>query len=141
MPGTYVPLTLAAAARRIQAVGLEDAEICIRDFLDDWYAADQSTRETMIRDVPPETGDKKYDAYLAALAEYFASRYGLSVPSWVYSPDRFLDRFWFPTSCKSLHAMALVQSPAAFLQMAVPCRCWTYLVCAYWQRLHAICWR
>ena len=119
MVGKYVPLTLEATARRIKALGSEDAWICVRDFLDDWYAADQITREKMLLDKPPETGDQKLDAYLAALAEYFAGHHGLAVPDWVYDSNRFLNQFWFPTSCQSLHALALVQSPAAFRRRGI----------------------
>lgn len=119
MAAKHIYLTLAATAKRIQEAGSEDAWICVRDFLDDFYAADYPTREAMIRDEPTPTGDTRFDAYLAALAEHFAYHYGLTTPAWAHQPGRFLDQFWFPTTCKSLHAMALVQSPAAFRRRGI----------------------
>jgi len=118
----YRPFTLAATARRIREFGcgdLRDFWVCVGDFLDDWYAADPDTRQEMLREEPPETGDRRFDAYLAALAEHLAVRSGLPVPAWAGRPERFLDRFWFPTEFKSLHAMALVQSPAAFRRRGI----------------------
>jgi hypothetical protein len=115
----HIPLTLAATAERIREAGPEDAWIYVRDFLDDFYAAQHLTREAMIRDEPQRTGEMRMDAYLAALAEHFAYHYGLRTPAWVNQPDRFLDQFWFPTTCKSLQAMALVQSPAAFRRRGI----------------------
>jgi hypothetical protein len=37
----------------------------------------------------------------------------------VEEPGRFLDRWWFPTRFRSLHAMALVESPAAFRRRGI----------------------
>lgn len=38
--------------------------------------------------------------------------------AWVCIRD-FLDDWWFPTQFKSLHAMALVESPAAFRRRGI----------------------
>jgi len=118
----YKPFTLAETARRIQEIGhgdLRDFWVCIGDFLDDWYAADRETRKEMLRQEPRKTGDRRFDAYLAALAEHLVVTNGLPVPGWAGKPERFLDQFWFPTEFKSLHAMALVQSPAAFRRRGI----------------------
>lgn len=118
----YKPSTLADVARRIRQLGPDeprDAWVCIRDFLDDWYAADAEAHRQMLGAVPPPTGDSRFDAYLAALAEHFAVTEGLPVPPWSQTTNRFLDEWWFPTQFKSLHAMALVESPAAFRRRGV----------------------
>ncbi|MDI6711293.1 MAG: hypothetical protein QMC81_09485 [Thermoanaerobacterales bacterium] len=120
--GKHKPFTLSETARRIKELGhgdLRDFWVCIGDFLDDWYAADRKTREEMLREEPPKTGDRRFDAYLAALSEHLVVTNGLPVPAWVGKPERFLDQFWFPTEFKSLHAMALVQSPAAFRRRGI----------------------
>lgn len=120
--GKYVPLTLAATARRMTEFGIDDMRnfwVCIGDFLDDWYAANRDQREEMLREEPPKTGDPRFDAYLAALAEHLAVTCNLPVPEWTGKPERFLDRFWFPTAFKSLHATALVESPAAFRRRGI----------------------
>ncbi|MDW8065687.1 MAG: hypothetical protein RMK32_08660 [Anaerolineae bacterium] len=120
-----MPLTLQEVARQIREA-LEDPErgereawLPIREFLDEFRAADPHTREAMIADRPDPAGDPRFDAYLAALAEYLALRHGLPVPVWVEESNRFLDRWWFPTSFRSLHAMALVESPASFRRRGI----------------------
>jgi len=120
--GDYRPFTLAETARRVNDLGsgdLRDFWVCIGDFLDDWYAADQNTRKELLLREPRTTADRRFDAYLAALAEYLGVTSGLPVPAWAGGPERFLDHFWFPTEFRSLHAMALVQSPAAFRRRGI----------------------
>lgn len=120
--GNYRPFTLAETARRLNGLWsaqLRDFWVCIGDFLDDWYAADQYAREEMLGGEPPATFDPRFDAYLAALAEHLALTSGLPVPAWAGQPQRFLEQFWFPTEFGSLHALALVQSPAAFRRRGI----------------------
>lgn len=120
--GKYKPFTLTDTARRIKELGLGDLRdfwVCIGDFLDDWYAADQKIRAEMLRKKPRRTGDRRFDAYLAALAEHLAVTNGLTVPAWVSEQERFLNQFWFPTEFKSLHAIAFIQSPAAFRRRGI----------------------
>jgi hypothetical protein len=38
------------------------------------------------------TGAARYDALLAAIAEYLSAREGLLAPMWVEAPSRFLDQ-------------------------------------------------
>jgi len=95
-----------------------DPWIPVRNFLDDFYA-NPNNRQEMIADEPETTGDKRFDVYLAALAEHLAYHYNLSTPQWVADNKRFLDTWWFPTEFKSLRAMALVESPAAFRRRGI----------------------
>ncbi len=115
----YEPLTICRTAQRIRSG--EEPWICIREFLDDFYAAegDGERQAAMIAERPELTGDRHFDAYLAALAEHLAVRRGLSVPAWVHEGERFLDQWWFPTAFRSLHALALVQSPASFRRRGI----------------------
>jgi len=67
--GKYVPFTFAATARRMKELGFDNPRnpwVCIRDFLDDWYAANWETRGKMLDEEPPETGDRRFDAYLGS---------------------------------------------------------------------------
>ncbi len=114
---TYEVLTLRRTAERIGAGG--DPWLCIREFLDDFYAADAAERGGLIAGRPELLGDRRFDAYLAALAEHLSVHYDLPCPRWVAEPERFLDQWWFPTTFKSLHAMALVQSPASFRRRGI----------------------
>lgn len=113
----YVPLTLARSADWI--VAGEDLWAGVREFLDDFYAAPGWEREALIDERPALTGDRRMDAYLGALAEHLVVHYRVVAPDWVHGPERFLDRFWFPTSIKALHATALVESPASFRRRGI----------------------
>jgi hypothetical protein len=96
----YQPLTLrqvAAAIREEQASPDGDPWLWVRQFMDDFYAATPEVRATLIAERPDLTGDPRFDAYLAALAEHFAIHYQLPIPRWVNEPERFLERWWFPT--------------------------------------------
>lgn len=113
----HQPLTAARTAARIRSG--EDPWLCLREFLDDFYAAGAGEREALLRERPALTGERRFDAYLAALAEYLAVRFERPAPLWVHEPERFLDRWWFPTAFRSLHALALVQSPASFRRRGI----------------------
>jgi hypothetical protein len=118
----YQPLTLrqvAAAIREEQASPDGDPWLWVRQFMDDFYAATPEVRTTLIAERPDLTGDPRFDAYLAALAEHFAIHYQLPIPRWVNEPERFLEQWWFPTQFKSLHAQAIVESPAAFRRRGI----------------------
>jgi hypothetical protein len=66
-----------------------------------------------LREEPALIEDVK-DAYLAASAEYLASRYGLEMPVWVEAHGRPLKRAFFAGGLESLKAILTVESPAAF---------------------------
>lgn len=40
--------------------------------MDDFYRSSAEVRQELIHTRPEETGDERFDAYLAALAEHFA---------------------------------------------------------------------
>jgi len=118
----YQPMSLAEVAESIRKEFLrEDSDpwLWVRQFMDDFYHADAGTRQRLIDVRPEETGDARFDAYPAALAEHFALHYDLQIPEWVAEPGRFLDRWWFPTQFRSLHAMAIAESPASFRRRGI----------------------
>lgn len=117
MARSYRRLTLRSTAARIRAS--EEPWLCIREFLDDFYAAGAEERAALLTERPEPVHDRPFDAYLAALAEHMAVHFGLPVPGWTGEPERFRDQWWFPTVFKSLHAMALVQSPASFRRRGI----------------------
>ncbi|MDI6757251.1 MAG: hypothetical protein QME32_04435 [Endomicrobiia bacterium] len=95
-----------------------DPWIPVRNFLDDFYS-NPNNRQEMIDAEPEPTGDKRFDVYLAALAEHLAYHYDMSTPHWATGKKRFLATWWFPTEFKSLRAMALVESPASFRRRGI----------------------
>lgn len=73
----------------------------------------------MVAVEPGPTGDRRWDAMLAAAAEHLCYHHGLSVPPWSVDPSRFLDHWWFVSPYRSVHASALVSTPAAFANRGV----------------------
>jgi hypothetical protein len=75
--------------------------------------------QSVVAPEPASTGDARYDALLAAIAEYLCAREGLLAPTWVEDPKRFLDQWWFVSGVRSLHADAIVHSPISFARRGV----------------------
>lgn len=109
--------TLATAALRI--LDGESFSIAVRDFLDEYRFRPLSLRRSALAEDPPTTGDARYDAYLAAVAEHLSAADGLAAPDWVYGVDRFLERFWFLSEVPGFRAVQIVQSPAAFRRRGI----------------------
>lgn len=63
---------------------------------------------------PPRVGDSRFDAILAASAEYVAYHHGLPVPDWVYDDCRFLRYGWFVPEYLQAQRWAMAFAPAAF---------------------------
>jgi hypothetical protein len=88
-------------------------------FLESWDKAPRERRPVMIEREPPPTGDRRFDAFIAALVEYVTAREFEPAPAWVDGPDRFLDRWWFMSGIRSLEADAIVHSPVSFKRHGV----------------------
>jgi hypothetical protein len=73
----------------------------------------------MLSTSPASVGDRRYDALLAAIAEYLCARSGMLAPTWVEGEYRFLEQWWFVSGIKSLHADAIAHSPISFARRGV----------------------
>ncbi|MDQ6744748.1 MAG: hypothetical protein M3Z27_01815 [Actinomycetota bacterium] len=117
-PDSNYRQSLAGVARRI-CQG-DDFWISVRELQDELALTQtDAQRARAIAEGPPLTGEPRFDAYLAALAEHVAVHHQLSCPPWACEPDRFLDRFWFVSEVKSFRAQALAQAPAAFRRRGI----------------------
>jgi hypothetical protein len=104
----------------------EDERIALAEFLDEFYAAVERQRENtsadqpggepqaMIDAEPPLTGRQPLDAYVAAVAEHLARRWGLAIPPWVEDGRRFLDTPFFPDNLQLMKPILLRDSPIGF---------------------------
>lgn len=111
----YQPMTLAALGRRLaQADSESERRRLVLEFLEEFRWEPLDEQAGLLEAPPAPTGDQRYDALLAALAEHLAYHDDLAVPDWVYDDDRFLDQWWFPIDLPSVRADALVHSPGAF---------------------------
>jgi hypothetical protein len=110
-----IPETLAQVSE-LTAQG-ESFDLCLKNFLDGFYAA---PKVEALQPEPPRLIEKNpkfgeiEDAYLAATGEWLAWKYDLKPPSWIYDPSRVLRRPWSASPLAALRAVLLIESPAAF---------------------------
>jgi len=68
---------------------------------------------------PEATGDRRFDALLAAVGEDLCVRRGVTPPIWVFADWRFLNEAWWVSNLKSARAQALVNAPASYRRRGV----------------------
>lgn len=68
---------------------------------------------------PGSTGDQRWDALVAGLSERAAHAAEVRTPVWTAAASRFLDRWWFLTPYRSLHASVLIDTPAELANRGV----------------------
>lgn len=113
---------VAAEIRRCLSVDPPDRHEALRwvaQLVVDFERVDGPERGVLVAEEPPTSGDRRWDALLAATAEHLCFHHGLPVPAWTLAPGRFLDEWWFVTPYRSLHASAFVETPAAFANRGV----------------------
>jgi transcriptional regulator with XRE-family HTH domain len=96
-----------------------DALRLLFGFTDDFRATPRPGRVALIRDEPRPTGDPRFDAALAGIAELFAAQAGIPLPRWVDGPERHVEPLWLVSSLPGMHAYALARTPAALLRHGV----------------------
>ena len=113
------PLSLKEVVERIRDSGEADEErFAVAEFLDEFYTALQSHKLTeaqrMIMDEPPLLRNQPIDAWIGAMGEHLARRWGLNIPPWVEDSRRFLDTPFFPDNLQLMKPVLLRDSPIAF---------------------------
>jgi transcriptional regulator with XRE-family HTH domain len=88
-------------------------------FADDFRGSPRPGKVALIAGEPPSTGDARFDAAIAAIAEFFAAEGGIPVPAWVNGPSRFVTPWWFVASRPAFHAYTLANTPARFARHGV----------------------
>ncbi len=109
------PPTLADAVRWA-AEGRRDFAVAIDEFLDVFYTeTDPAVRQSMIAEEPPRLGVERQDAFVGAVGEHLARRWGLTIPAWAATDARDVADPWFVGRMgKGLSGLLLVESPIAF---------------------------
>ena len=100
-----------AVERTIEGYGFMDA---ISEFLDEFYLSGPLERQRMIGEEPGLTGVAFRDAYVGAVGEHLARRWGLDIPAWTEDHRRFLDTAHFPEFMELAKPVFLRDSPIAF---------------------------
>ncbi len=115
--------SLAELAREIEQDLDEDREQdalrLLFGFADDFRGSSRPGAIELIAETPPATGDSRFDAALAGLAEHFATERGIPIPRWVDQPDRFVEPMWFVASRPEFDAYTLANTPAVFVRHGV----------------------
>lgn len=88
-------------------------------FVENYEKADAAVRGGLIDIRPDSTGDHRFDALLAAIAEHLCAADSIPGPSWAGEADRFLDEWWFVAGLRSMEADALVHSPISFARRGI----------------------
>jgi transcriptional regulator with XRE-family HTH domain len=96
-----------------------DALRLLFGFADDFRGSPRPGRTALLREPPPPTGDVRFDAALAGVAEFFAREAEIAAPEWVEQPERFVEPWWFITSRPALDAYTLAHTPAVFARHGV----------------------
>jgi hypothetical protein len=86
----------------------------VSEFLDEFYLSGRSERQLMIREEPGLTGVAFQDAYVGAIGEHLARRWGLDIPAWADDSRRFLDTPHFPEFMELAKPVFIRDSPIAF---------------------------
>ncbi len=111
------PRTLAEVVRREE--GGEDRRMALAELLDTFYLTLQregrTAAQACLDEAPSPHADPVFHAYLGAVGEHLALRWGLQVPHWTNHPSRFLRRPHFTAQgMEGLKAMCIAESPTAF---------------------------
>jgi len=97
----------------------QDALRLLFGFADDFRGSSRAGRIALLREEPAPTGDARFDAALAGVAELFAGEGAFAAPSWVNGTDRFVEPWWFVASRPEFHAYTLAHTPAVVARHGV----------------------
>jgi transcriptional regulator with XRE-family HTH domain len=96
-----------------------DALRLLFGFADDFRGSSRPGQLALLAKQPPPTGEARFDAVLAGVAEFFADEGGIPAPRWVDDPERFVEPSWFVASRPAFHAYTLANTPAVFARHGV----------------------
>jgi hypothetical protein len=110
------PQTLAEVAVIARANG-GDYAMAIDEFVDEFYLdhPDKAAQQRRLDPVPDPVDDALADAWIGAVGEHLALRWGLAVPAWTRRAVHFAlsDPHFLPAS-RAVRGVVIVESPPAF---------------------------
>jgi len=123
---TASPRTAVRLAERIfgrLASGDEAPTATFREvvqFLDDLDAMDAETARAAVRQEPLSTGDRRWDALIAAAVDWSAAAHGFLAPRWTRSSRRTVPApGWVVSPHKRLHDLVRKSTPNEFARHGV----------------------
>jgi len=105
------PPSLIEAVERVQAG--EEERLAVAEFLDEFHTA-LPKAQAMIDAEPLIVRRQPFDAFIGAVGEHLARRWGLQIPAWVEDERRFLHAPFFPDNLQLMKPILLRDSPIAF---------------------------
>ncbi|MDG4832762.1 hypothetical protein O7627_26160 [Solwaraspora sp. WMMD1047] len=118
MVTSYEPMSLATLATHLTSADSDRIRWkLVWEFLEEYRWEPVDTRVGLLQDEPGPTGDARWDALLAALAEHLLAQADLAPPTW--AETRVLRRAWFPAELAIHRADALAWAPAGFRKHGV----------------------
>jgi hypothetical protein len=66
------------------------------EFIEEYEHEPSTNRGSLVEAEPARTGDVRWDALLAGIAEWLAARDAFPAPTWVGLPERTLAEPWSP---------------------------------------------
>lgn len=109
----YRPMTLVDLAGHLAATDHDRHRWPpVAQFLEEYRHEPADDRSALLADEPPTTGSARWDVFLAALAEYLATRDGRGAAAW--TATRRLTVFWLPFGSPAARVDAVVRVPASF---------------------------
>ena len=97
----------------------QDALRLLFGFAEDFRGSSRPGAIELIAEEPAATGDSRFDAALAGVAEFFAGERRIPAPGWVNQPNRFVEPLWFVASRPAFDAYTLANTPATFARHGV----------------------
>jgi hypothetical protein len=110
------PQTLSEVAEIVRAHP-SDFAMALDEFVDEFYLdhPDKAAQQRRLDPVPDSVGDARMDAWIGAVGEHLAQRWGLRVPPWARRPVHFaLETPVFMPDSPALRGVLIVESPPAF---------------------------
>ena len=114
----YEPMSLVTLAGHLASSNNDQVRWkLVWEFLEEYRWEPAESRVSLVMEEPATTGDERWDALLAALAEHLLAQADLAPPDWAEA--RVLRRAWFPAELAVHRADALAWAPAAFRKHGV----------------------
>src|ERR1700730_5600705 len=110
------PQNLAEVAR-ISRDNVADFAMALDEFVDEFYVdhPDKAAQQRRLDPIPEPVGNALADAWIGAVGEHLAQRWGLCVPPWTQRTFHFgLKEPHFMPPSRALRGVVIVESPPAF---------------------------
>jgi len=109
---TFTPMTIQRLATHVADEADADRRwSLLLEFLEEYEHEPATNRRSLVEAEPARTGDVRWDALLAGIAEWLAARDSVPAPTWVGRPERTLREPWSPHGLASLRRLAADNAP------------------------------